>query len=182
MIEFTYKESCKTRRSAWKVKCECGKESIVRQSQLLSQNLRSCINCMNKKIRPFPGVKVRTMPEWHSWRAMHDRCLYQVRYQEVEICERWKSFALFFEDMGPKPKKNSIDRIDGTKGYFPENCRWANVLTQNRNKAHVITKDQASDVKKLLKIGKTCSEISRVLGISKWIPNDIKRGKTWKDA
>ena len=38
------------------------------------------------------------------------------------------------KDMGVAPtEKHTIDRIDGTKGYFPENCRWATQSEQNRN-------------------------------------------------
>ena len=34
-----------------------------------------------------------------------------------------------FEDA----KDLSIDRIDSSKGYSPENCRWANKVTQGQN-------------------------------------------------
>jgi len=36
--------------------------------------------------------------------------------------------------MGPSPLNHTIDRIDLTKGYYPENCRWSSRYVQNRNK------------------------------------------------
>jgi hypothetical protein len=81
-------------------------------------------------------------PEHQSWRAMRDRCRSSNKHSRrfyagkgIEVCERWmKSFKAFYEDMGPSPGKGyTIDRVDGTKGYEPGNCRWATKSQQAIN-------------------------------------------------
>lgn len=62
----------------------------------------------------------------------------------VTVCERWQSFELFLADMGARPTPlASLDRIDNSKGYAPDNCRWATPQEQNYNKSTTLylTKD-----------------------------------------
>lgn len=52
----------------------------------------------------------------------------------ITVCTEWLTFSSFLKDMGNKPSKEySIDRIDGTKGYYKENCKWSTILEQNNN-------------------------------------------------
>lgn len=59
----------------------------------------------------------------------------------ITVCDRWRygsdgmtNWETFLFDMGVPDKGLSIDRVDNDKGYSPDNCRWATITQQNRNK------------------------------------------------
>jgi len=56
--------------------------------------------------------------------------------QGVRVCERWlKSFDAFFRDMAPSYVSGKwIDRLDNSRGYDPDNCRWVTPRESNLNK------------------------------------------------
>lgn len=79
-----------------------------------------------------------------SWRAAKRRCYDKntKAYKDygakgIKMSDEWKnSFEAFYRDMGDRPKKHTLDRIDRNKGYTKDNCRWASHTIQNVNKDH----------------------------------------------
>jgi hypothetical protein len=75
------------------------------------------------------------------WSEMIARCNRPThkRYSDyggrgITVCDRWRDFTAFYEDMGDRPHGRSLDRIDNDKGYSPENCQWATAIEQRANR------------------------------------------------
>ena len=64
----------------------------------------------------------------------------------IKICDRWLGYyglQNFIDDMGPTPTDEklpsgrsiwTIDRIDNSKGYSPDNCRFVSPKSNSRNR------------------------------------------------
>lgn len=119
-----------------KLLCDCGKEVTCSPSYARKHGCRSCAK-KHHGHRPAGN----SSPEYNTWRKMKYRCLdpkcqAYARYggSGITICDRWMVFENFLEDMGPRPDGCTLDRVDSTKGYGKDNCRWATWTQQNRNK------------------------------------------------
>ncbi len=81
---------------------------------------------------------------YRVWSDMIGRCINTKNkdyknYGErgITVCDEWldiKKFIAWAERTHPNTEGYSLDRIDNSLGYSPENCRWADRSTQNINK------------------------------------------------
>ena len=94
-----------------------------------------------KNILIKTSIPIKKHRIYKIWSVMKDRCNNPKskpysRYggRGITVCDRWKVFKNFAEDMYPTFKEGlSIDRKDNDLGYSPDNCRWATKSTQTQN-------------------------------------------------
>jgi hypothetical protein len=133
------------RYGKWHHECECfcGNVRVVQGGHLRSGASSGCGCIKNKKISKSKtkhgGAGTRM---YQVWKGMKGRCLNKndaayPRYggAGITVCYRWASdYQAFLDDMGECPEGLSIDRIDGSLGYFKGNCRWATDKEQAENR------------------------------------------------
>lgn len=151
----------------WKCKCDCGKVVNVLGNSLRNGLTKSC-GCYRVERRKEMAkhghnrITGKSLT-YKTWDKMMSRChnpnCKEYKYYGaigIHVCERWHDFNNFLIDMGERTCKGlSIDRIDITKGYCKENCRWADRYTQannTRRNVHVLYNERYYTVAELARL------------------------------
>ncbi len=133
-------------QTQWLCRCECGNERVMASIILRRGISRSCgclliettIKRSTKHGHATGGI---ITPTYHSWVGMIARCTnpknsHYPSYggRGIKVHEPWFTFANFLADMGEKPPGTSLERINNDGDYYPNNCQWATLKRQSRNK------------------------------------------------
>lgn len=127
----------------WRCRCDCGNEVIVYSQNLKREHTQSC-GCIQKEKPAHYKHGYSHTRLGKIYDNMKDRCYnpnnenYRIYGGENKtICDEWLRDRQSFFDwaMANGYADNlTIDRVDNSKGYSPDNCRWVDMKTQCNNR------------------------------------------------
>lgn len=175
----------------WLCQCDCGKtlDHYIGSNRITKGKSQSCGCFMVERVKKSNTThgltKTRTYVSWRSmWQRCTDKSHKNYEYYKTRTpVDRWKSFELFLLDMGDRPLGMSLERIDNSKSYSPENCRWATIRDQqlNRNVTIVVCVNEIE-----MSMKEACMTLGTNYNRAKarvrhgWLPMDaITKPKRW---
>lgn len=138
----------KNGRVMWLCKCDCGTVKPIASSNLIHGYSTTC-GCGQRHCgidnNSYKHGKSKTKL-YSVWKAMRQRCNnpnnYDYQWYGAEgkkICDEWDNYIEFEKWAMSSGYKSglTIDRIDSSSCYCPENCRWITIQEQQKNKRNV---------------------------------------------
>lgn len=124
----------------WKCLCNCGKIVNLSTYYINKEKVLSC-GCLQKEklLEANTSHGLSKTEIYRRWASMKRRCKAKdgscYDLNNIQYEPEWDSFDRFFLDMSPSFSSDlELDRIDVTKGYSKENCRWITHSENNYNK------------------------------------------------
>jgi hypothetical protein len=176
----------------WKCSCECGGyiETVTGHLKIGRAKscgcMRHCFTLKDRERSRKAHVKIHGMYKTRFYRifnsAIKGRCT-RVNHSSYKnyggrgIKCLWKSFEEFKKDMYESyldhvkefgEKNTQIERIDNDKNYCKENCRWATIKEQHRNRRNSILFSVQGET--------ICwKDLTKKLGINKYMSEKIAK-------
>lgn len=120
----------------WLCQCDCGNICLVNVNNLRSGRQKSC-GCKGSRHEKTHGMSESIT--YQSWESYVQRCtnpnhINYDKYRERVYLPWVKSFETFLKDLGERPtKSHTLDRINNSLPYSPDNCRWITQDIQSHN-------------------------------------------------
>lgn len=152
----------------WWCRCHCGTEAPVAAQKLVQGKRDRCKSCMDaqwfvRKERSYERARVFDTYMGAKSRCQNPKTSSWPDYGGRGIEFKFSSFDQFFDHLGPKPPRKSIDRIDNDGHYELGNVRWATQSEQARN-----TRRTKLKVKDVIFIRKARAAGVKISVLAKW--------------
>ena len=134
----------------WDFLCDCGKTKTINLQSVTGGAVKSCgcfalERCMaGIALKHGDARKGKVLKIHKVWRKMIDRChnpnCAAYKYygaKGILMCDEWRHNYVAFRDWSYQhgySEDLTIDRIDNTKGYSPDNCKYSTAKEQARNR------------------------------------------------
>lgn len=142
-------------RRMFKCKCDCGKIKIIDARSLIQGNSSSC-GCYRDELkflkRKHLDADKNSEFYWlyYTWNSMIGRChnqnskrYYRYGGRGIEVYSEWHNYINFKEwilnNIGIRPEKHSLDRINNDGNYEPNNVKWSTISEQANNRVKKYT-------------------------------------------
>jgi hypothetical protein len=184
--------SNRDRKATWLCKCECGKEAVVAGRSLRCGETKSC-GCLRYETRPRlhhgHNRKGLVTSTYVIWIGMIKRCgnsksdqFHNYGGRGISVCERWKVFNNFLDDMGERPSGMSLDRFPDRDGdYEPGNCRWSTPAQQAQNTNRTMVNEVSVALIRHMRCrGSLQADLAHAFGVSRSNISAVIRRETWR--